>query len=190
MLVLEDEAPQAAHHLDAERTAGSAPGPLHGIPAAIKDIIDVKGLPTRANSHSRADIAPAICDATLVAHLRAASAVILSKVHTTEYAYFESIPPTRNPHHLARTPGGSSGGSAAAVASGTVPLAIGGQTAGSVNRPAAYCGRRLQTVHPLGCGGRHRSVCADLRYAGSIRHRACGRHCTRNRVRTGSSRTT
>ncbi|RTL72849.1 MAG: amidase [Hyphomicrobiales bacterium] len=138
--VLEKDALEAAHGLDRERAAGKVRGPLHGIPVAIKDIIDVKGLPTRANSASRAEIAPAIADATLVAHLRAAGAVILGKVHTTEYAYFESVPPTRNPHDLTRTPGGSSGGSAAAVASGTVPLAIGTQTAGSVNRPAAYCG--------------------------------------------------
>lgn len=138
--VLESEALEAARQLDRERASGALRGPLHGIPVAIKDIIDVKGLPTRANSASRADSAPAVADATLVAHLRAAGAVILGKVHTTEYAYFESVPPTRNPHDLTRTPGGSSGGSAAAVASGTVPLAIGTQTAGSVNRPAAYCG--------------------------------------------------
>lgn len=138
--VLEDEALAAARGCDAERAAGKVRGPLHGIPVAIKDIIDVKGLPTRANSASRADAPPAVADATLVAHLRAAGAVILGKVHTTEYAYFESIPPTRNPYDLTRTPGGSSAGSAAAVASGTVPLAVGTQTAGSVNRPAAYCG--------------------------------------------------
>lgn len=138
--VLEAEALAAAAQCDAERKAGCVRGPLHGIPVAIKDIIDVKGLPTRANSRSRADVAPARADATLVAHLRAAGAIILGKVHTTEYAYFESIPPTRNPHDLSRTPGGSSGGSAACVASGTVPLAVGTQTAGSVNRPAAYCG--------------------------------------------------
>lgn len=138
--VLEAEALAAARACDAERASGRVRGPLHGIPVAIKDIIDVKGLPTRANSRSRADAPPAIADATLVAHLRAAGAIILGKVHTTEYAYFESIPPTRNPHDLARTPGGSSGGSAACVAAGTVPLSIGTQTAGSVNRPAAYCG--------------------------------------------------
>jgi aspartyl-tRNA(Asn)/glutamyl-tRNA(Gln) amidotransferase subunit A len=138
--VLEAEARAAAHASDAERAAGRVRGPLHGIPVAIKDIIDVKGLQTRANSRSRADVPPAVADATLVAHLRAAGAIILGKVHTTEYAYFESIPPTRNPYDLARTPGGSSGGSAACVASGTVPLSIGTQTAGSVNRPAAYCG--------------------------------------------------
>ena len=113
---------------------------LHGIPVAVKDVIDVAGLPTRANSRSRADAPPAMLDATVVAHLRASGAIILGKVHTTEYAYFESVPPTRNPHDLTRTPGGSSAGSSAAVAAGMVPLALGTQTAGSVNRPAAYTG--------------------------------------------------
>jgi aspartyl-tRNA(Asn)/glutamyl-tRNA(Gln) amidotransferase subunit A len=103
-------------------------------------VIDVAGVPTRANCLARADLPPAAADATVVAHLRAAGAVIIGKTHTTELAYFESVPPTRNPHDLSRTPGGSSAGSAAAVASGTVPLALGTQTAGSVNRPASYCG--------------------------------------------------
>ncbi|MDB5375044.1 MAG: glutamyl-tRNA(Gln) amidotransferase subunit, partial [Belnapia sp.] len=138
--VLADEALAAARALDAERAAGVVRGPLHGIPVAVKDVIDVLGLPTRANSPSRAGIAPATADATVVAHLRVAGAVVLGKVHTTEYAYFNSLPPTRNPWDLSRTPGGSSAGSGAAIASGTVPLALGTQTAGSVNRPAAYTG--------------------------------------------------
>jgi aspartyl-tRNA(Asn)/glutamyl-tRNA(Gln) amidotransferase subunit A len=139
-VVLADEARAAARTLDAEAHAGHRRGPLHGIPVAIKDVIDVAGVPTRANCPARADLPPAAADATVVAHLRAAGAVILGKTHTTELAYFDSVPPTRNPHDLSRTPGGSSAGSAAAVASGTVPLALGTQTAGSVNRPAAYCG--------------------------------------------------
>jgi aspartyl-tRNA(Asn)/glutamyl-tRNA(Gln) amidotransferase subunit A len=138
--VLSDEALATAKALDAERRAKGPRGLLHGIPVAVKDVIDVAGLPTRANSRSRADAPPAALDATVVAHLRAAGAVILGKVHTTEYAYFESVPPTRNPHDLTRTPGGSSAGSSAAVAAGMVPLALGTQTAGSVNRPAAYTG--------------------------------------------------
>lgn len=138
--VLVDEAIAAAKALDVERGAIGMRGPLHGIPIAVKDIMDVAGLPTRANSASRADAPPATADATVVAHLRARGAIILGKVHTTEFAYFESIPPTRNPHDLARTPGGSSAGSSAAVAAGMVPLALGTQTAGSVNRPAAYTG--------------------------------------------------
>jgi aspartyl-tRNA(Asn)/glutamyl-tRNA(Gln) amidotransferase subunit A len=136
--VLTDAALAEARALDAERKAGKLRGTLHGIPVGIKDVIDVRGLPTRANSPSRADIAPASADATVVAHLRAAGAIVLGKLHTTEYAFFQSLPPTRNPWDLARTPGGSSAGSGAAIAAGMVPLALGTQTAGSVNRPAAY----------------------------------------------------
>jgi aspartyl-tRNA(Asn)/glutamyl-tRNA(Gln) amidotransferase subunit A len=95
--VLAEEALATAGALDAERAAGMVRGPLHGIPVAVKDVIDVRFLPTRANSPSRDGIAPATADATVVAHLRAAGAVILGKVHTTEYAYYESRPPTRNP---------------------------------------------------------------------------------------------
>ncbi len=147
------EARTAARSLDAEIKAGRRRGPLHGIPVAVKDVIDVKGLPTRANSKSRANVGPASADATVVAHLRAAGAIILGKVHTTEYAYYESIPPTRNPHDLTRTPGGSSAGSAAAVASGTVPLTLGTQTAASVNRHAAYCGIGAFKPATLSIGG-------------------------------------
>ena len=151
--VLAEEALAAAQALDAERSAGTVRGPLHGIPVGVKDVIDVRGLPTRANSPSRADIAPATADATVVSHLRAFGAIILGKVHTTEYAYFQSLPPTRNPWDLARTPGGSSAGSGAAIASGTVPLALGTQTAGSVNRPAAYTGTCAFKPSTLSIGG-------------------------------------
>ncbi|MDB5412541.1 MAG: Aspartyl-tRNA(Asn)/glutamyl-tRNA(Gln) amidotransferase subunit [Rubritepida sp.] len=148
--VLADEALAAARALDAEPVRR---GPLHGIPIAIKDVIDVRGLPTRANSLSRADALPATADATVVAHLRAAGAVVLGKVSTTEYAYFSPAPPTRNPWDLSRTPGGSSAGCGAAIASGTVPLAIGTQTAGSVNRPAAYTGTGAFKPSTLAIGG-------------------------------------
>lgn len=148
--VLAGEALLQARALDAEPVKR---GPLHGIPVAVKDVIDVRGLPTRAFSASRAGIAPASADATAVAHLRAAGAIILGKVHTTEYAYFSPAPPTRNPWDLARTPGGSSAGSGAAVASGTVPLALGTQTAGSVNRPAAYTGTGAFKPSTLSIGG-------------------------------------
>lgn len=120
---------------------GSKPlGPLHGIPIAIKDIIDVAGWPTRAGSRSREDIAPASIDAEVVATLRAAGAVIMGKCHTTEFAHFSRPPPTRNPHDVRCTPGGSSAGPAAVVAAGMAPASLGTQTAGSVSRPAAYCG--------------------------------------------------
>ncbi|MBK1658397.1 amidase [Paracraurococcus ruber] len=151
--VLADDVLAEARARDAERAAGQVRGPLHGIPVGVKDVIDVRGLPTRANSPSRDGIAPATADATVVAHLRAAGAVILGKLHTTEYAYYESRPPTRNPWDLARTPGGSSAGSGAAIASGTVPLALGTQTAGSVNRPAAYTGTAAFKPSTLAIGG-------------------------------------
>jgi len=125
---------------DTEREAGRLRGRLHGIPVAIKDVFDIAGLPTHAGSPTRADAAPAGADSWIVSALRAAGAIVVGKVHTTEFAFFERPAPTRNPHDLAHTPGGSSSGSAAAVASGMVPLAVGTQTAGSVSRPAAYCG--------------------------------------------------
>jgi aspartyl-tRNA(Asn)/glutamyl-tRNA(Gln) amidotransferase subunit A len=128
-----------ASEREQEAARGFIRGALHGIPVAVKDIIDVQGLATRANSRSRADIQPATADAEVVLALRTQGAIVLGKVHTTEFAFFDPSP-ARNPHNLAHTPGGSSSGSAAAVASGTAPLAIGTQTVASVNRPAAYCG--------------------------------------------------
>ncbi len=129
-----------ARALRQEAEDGRLRSPLHGIPVAIKDVIDVAGFPTKAGSATRAKIAPATIDAQVVTRLRAAGAIILGKAHTTEFAYFDGPPPTRNPHHLDHTPGGSSAGPAAVVASGMVPLSLGTQTAGSVSRPAAYCG--------------------------------------------------
>jgi aspartyl-tRNA(Asn)/glutamyl-tRNA(Gln) amidotransferase subunit A len=122
-----------------EAAEGRIRGALHGIPAAIKDIIDVEGLPTRANSRSRAAAPPASNDAEVVLALKTQGAIVLGKVHTTEFAFFDPSP-ARNPHNLAHTPGGSSSGSAAAVAAGMAPMAVGTQTIASVNRPAAYCG--------------------------------------------------
>jgi aspartyl-tRNA(Asn)/glutamyl-tRNA(Gln) amidotransferase subunit A len=129
-----------AQVLRQEAEAGRIRSPLHGMPVAIKDVLDVAGLPTRAGSKTRAQIAPSTIDAHVVTLLKAAGAVVLGKAHTTEFAYFDGPPPTRNPHNVAHTPGGSSAGPAAVVASGMVPLSLGTQTAGSVSRPAAYCG--------------------------------------------------
>ncbi|MFD8819308.1 amidase, partial [Streptomyces sp. NPDC059627] len=113
-------------------------GPLHGMPFGVKDIIDVAGLPTECGSVlRRGRIAGS--DAWLVDRLRRAGAVPLGKTVTTEFAYFQPGP-TRNPRNPAHTPGGSSSGSAAAVAAGVVPLALGSQTAGSLTRPASFCG--------------------------------------------------
>ena len=137
--VARDSARAEAGQLDREAQAGRFRGPLHGIPVGIKDIIDVAGITTLANSGSRAGSLPATADADIVAALRSAGAVILGKTHTTEFAFLDPSP-ARNPHHTGHTPGGSSSGSAAAVGAGMVPLALATQTAGSVNRPAAYCG--------------------------------------------------
>jgi aspartyl-tRNA(Asn)/glutamyl-tRNA(Gln) amidotransferase subunit A len=135
-----DRALAQAQVLRQEAEAGRIRSPLHGIAIAIKDVLDVAGLPTRAGSRTRADIGPSTIDAHVVAQLQVAGAVILGKAHTTEFAYFDGPPPTRNPHDTAHTPGGSSAGPAALVAAGMVPLSLGTQTAGSVSRPAAYCG--------------------------------------------------
>ena len=118
---------------------GEILGPLHGIPFAVKDIIDVQGLPSRCNSKALQDRPPATADAEIVLALKAMGAIPLGKAHTTEFAFFDPSP-ARNPHNTSHTPGGSSSGSAAAVASGTVPCALGTQTLASLNRPAAYCG--------------------------------------------------
>lgn len=120
--------------------SGQALGPLHGIPVAIKDVIDVAGWPTRAGSLTRQNATACSIDAQVIVRLRAAGAILVGKAHTTEFAFFDGPPPTRNPHDLTRTPGGSSSGPAAVVAAGMVPISLGTQTAGSVSRPAAYCG--------------------------------------------------
>ena len=117
---------------------GAHQGLLHGLPIAVKDLIATCDMPTAYGSPIYAGHQPAL-DATCVALAREAGAVVLGKTVTTEFATFQPNQ-TRNPHNLAHTPGGSSSGSAAAVADGMVPLALGTQTAGSLMRPAAYCG--------------------------------------------------
>lgn len=124
--------------LDRHRSTGRAVGPLHGVPVAVKDIIDVRGLPCENGTPIDAGRAPRK-DAVLVSRLREAGAVILGKTVTTELAVFHPGK-TRNPHNREHTPGGSSSGSAAAVAAHLAPLAIGTQTNGSMIRPASYCG--------------------------------------------------
>ncbi|GAB3393160.1 amidase [Amycolatopsis echigonensis] len=114
-------------------------GPIGGVPLGVKDIIDLAGLPTRCGSVLRADAPPATVDASIVREWRRAGAVPIGKTVTTEFAFF-APGPTDNPAAPGHTPGGSSSGSAAAVAAGHVPLALGSQTAGSVTRPAAFCG--------------------------------------------------
>jgi Asp-tRNA(Asn)/Glu-tRNA(Gln) amidotransferase A subunit family amidase len=127
-----------ARAADDRRLEGQPTGPLHGVPVGVKDIVDTADMPTEHGSVLYAGRTPSR-DASVVAMLRAAGAVIMGKTVTTEYAYF-TPGKTRNPHDPARTPGGSSSGSAAAVAAHMVPGAIGSQTNGSVIRPAAFCG--------------------------------------------------
>jgi Asp-tRNA(Asn)/Glu-tRNA(Gln) amidotransferase A subunit family amidase len=127
-----------ARALDRRLAEGAAPGALQGVPVGIKDIIDTADLPTENGTVLHAGRRPAR-DAAVVARLRAAGAIIMGKTVTTELATY-APGKTRNPHDPAHTPGGSSSGSAAAVAAGMVPLALGTQTNGSVIRPAAFCG--------------------------------------------------
>jgi Asp-tRNA(Asn)/Glu-tRNA(Gln) amidotransferase A subunit family amidase len=141
----EDEL-RAWAHLDPEEAIAQARarddetsrGPLHGLPVGVKDVIDTADMPTAYGSPIYAGRRPDR-DAACVAWLRDQGAVILGKTVTTEFATYQP-PPTVNPHDPQRTPGGSSSGSAAAVADGMVPLAYGTQTAGSVIRPASFCG--------------------------------------------------
>jgi Asp-tRNA(Asn)/Glu-tRNA(Gln) amidotransferase A subunit family amidase len=139
---------EQARAADEYRLSGQPIGALHGVPVGIKDIIDTGDMPTENGSVLHAGRTPSR-DATVVAMLRAAGAVIMGKTVTTEFAT-RHPGKTRNPHNPAHTPGGSSSGSAAAVAAGMVPLALGSQTGGSTIRPASYCGvYGLKPTHGL-----------------------------------------
>jgi len=133
-----DHALAQARSADEVRLSGQPIGPLHGVPMGIKDIIDTADMPTENGSVLHAGRTPSR-DATVVAMVLAAGAVIMGKTVTTEFAT-RAPGKTRNPHNPAHTPGGSSSGSAAAVAAGMVPLALGSQTTGSTIRPASFCG--------------------------------------------------
>ena len=133
-----DYALAQARALDARQATGVSAGPLAGVPLAVKDIMDTADLPTGYGSPIYRGSRPQ-ADAQCVALARGAGVVVMGKTVTTEFAYF-APGPTANPWNIAHTPGGSSSGSAAAVADGMVPLAFGTQTAGSLIRPASYCG--------------------------------------------------
>ena len=133
-----DGALARADEMDAIRTAGRPLGALHGIPIGLKDIIDTKTMPTECGTKLMAGRQPET-DAAIVERLLDAGAVIIGKTVTTEFAFMYPSK-THNPHNFAHSPGGSSAGSAAAVAAGHVPITIGSQTNGSVIRPASFCG--------------------------------------------------
>ncbi|MBC8498285.1 amidase [Candidatus Bathyarchaeota archaeon] len=133
-----DRAREAAARLTEESKQGQFRGPLHGVPVGVKDIYYSAGLRTTMGSPIYSDFIP-IKDSAVVSALRDAGAIIIGKTETTDFAYTDPAP-TRNPWNLQHTPGGSSSGSAAAVASGMCPLAFGSQTGGSIIRPAAFCG--------------------------------------------------
>lgn len=133
-----DYALEQARNADLQRRNGMSVGALHGVPVGVKDVFDTKDMPTEDGTVLHAGRTPAE-DATAVARLREAGAIIMGKTVTTELAVY-APGKTRNPHNPEHTPGGSSSGSAASVAAGMVPLAIGTQTNGSVIRPASYCG--------------------------------------------------
>ena len=133
-----DYALEQARAADAQRRSGEPIGPLHGLPVGLKDIVDTRDMPTENGTVLDAGRRPEH-DATIVSLLRQAGAIPMGKTVTTELAFFNPGK-TRNPVDAGRTPGGSSSGSAAAVADRMVPLAIGSQTYGSVIRPASFCG--------------------------------------------------
>jgi Asp-tRNA(Asn)/Glu-tRNA(Gln) amidotransferase A subunit family amidase len=127
-----------SYDLEKARSHAGGGGALRGLPVGIKDIFDTADMPTEYGSLIYQGHQPA-SDASAVSLVRRAGGVVLGKTVTTEFAYLQP-PKTRNPHNIAHTPGGSSSGSAAAIAAGMLPLALGSQTGGSVIRPAAYCG--------------------------------------------------
>src|SRR5579859_466696 len=137
--VMRDEAQADAEKAEQEQRTGLFRSPLHGIPVGVKDLVAVKGARLTAGSRVLADNIAGE-DAAVVEQLRRAGAVIIGKTNTHEFAYGTYTPPTRNPWNLTYIPGGSSGGSAAAVAAGMCLVAIGSDTGGSIRIPAACCG--------------------------------------------------
>jgi aspartyl-tRNA(Asn)/glutamyl-tRNA(Gln) amidotransferase subunit A len=143
--VTAERARARAREVDAVVAAGKNPGPLAGVPFAVKNLFDVKGLSTRAGSKINRDLAPASRDATLIERMEAAGAVLVGALNMGEYAYDftgENVHdgPSRNPHDPSRMTGGSSGGSGGAVGGALVPIALGSDTNGSIRVPSSFCG--------------------------------------------------
>jgi 1-carboxybiuret hydrolase len=143
--VTSERALAKARALDKALAQGQTPGPLAGVPFAVKNLFDVTGLPTLAGSKINRDRPPATADATLIKRLEDAGAVLVGTLNMGEYAYDFSgenvhYGPSRNPHDVAHMTGGSSGGSGGAVAGGMVPIALGSDTNGSIRVPASFCG--------------------------------------------------
>jgi AtzE family amidohydrolase len=143
--VTAERARAKARAVDAAIAAGQKPGPLAGVPFAVKNLFDVQGLATRAGSKINRDLEPSARDATLIERMEAAGAVLVGALNMGEYAYDftgENVHdgPSRNPHDVTRMTGGSSGGSGGAVGGGLVPLALGSDTNGSIRVPASFCG--------------------------------------------------
>jgi AtzE family amidohydrolase len=143
--LMKTEALAAADATDARIAAGEDAGPLAGVPFAVKNLFDIAGVTTIAGSKIHAEKSPATSDAAVVERLKSAGATLVGALNMDEYAYGFTTEnthygPTRNPHDLERVAGGSSGGSAAAVAAGMVPLTVGSDTNGSIRVPAALCG--------------------------------------------------
>ena len=144
ILVMADEARRQAREMDREIAAGHDRGPLHGVPISVKDLLDIRGVPTTAASRVRQGHV-ALFDAPAIAHLRQAGAVFVGKTNLHEFAFGttnedSAFGPARNPHDPLRSPGGSSGGSGASVAAGMALASIGTDTGGSIRIPAAACG--------------------------------------------------
>lgn len=137
--VTAEHARHRARVAEREIAEGRYRGPLHGIPVAVKDLIDTAGIPTTSSSKVRANHVPS-ANAAVVDALDAAGAVMVGKAHTHEFAYGGTTPTTRNPWDCERIPGGSSGGTAAAIAYGAVHAGLGSDTGGSIRIPAAVCG--------------------------------------------------
>ena len=143
--VTAERAVNRAKEVDAAIAAGKPVGPLAGVPFAVKNLFDVKGLPTRAGSKINRELAPAAHDAVLIERLEAAGAILVGALNMGEYAYDftgENVHdgPSRNPHDTTRMTGGSSGGSGGAVAGNLVPLSLGSDTNGSIRVPSSFCG--------------------------------------------------